>query len=111
MKRITSQDLINELNLIKNSTEFKLKPENKQLETILDHELMIKFEINREIYEHEFGYYPEGDLITDEEIQDMRNLEKQIEKDVKDSFMRAEQRFSKKPRGYNKKNNMNHLFR
>ena len=109
--RITSKDMINELEAIKNSTEFKLKPNNKQIELILDYELTIKYEKNRELFESEFGYYPEGDLITDEDIREMRALEQKISLEVEESFKRAEERLSRKPRSFNKKNNMTHLFR
>lgn len=85
-------------------------PKAKRLQAIMDLELLIKLENNRLIFQKEFGYYPEGDIITDEELVEMRSLESTIEAEVKESFRLADlKRAGKKT--FNKKNNMDFMFR
>lgn len=107
MKKL-STTLIAEFNKTKNSYAFSMLNDEAKNEVEFNHNIILKNQINREIYAEKFGIYFADDIITDEEIESISQLEEQIAKDVANQFKIADSTRTK-PSSKSSKN-LNHLF-
>ncbi len=80
---ITSKQMIEQFNLLKSTDEWMKMSLVDRIEAEFTHEMMLKNQVNREIYEQKFGMYFEDDIISDEEILETERLEEEIKIAVK----------------------------
>lgn len=79
---ITSKQMVDQFSLLKTSDEWKRMNLVQRIEAEFTHEMMLKNQVNREIYEQKFGMYFEDAVITDEEIAETEMLEDEIRLNV-----------------------------
>lgn len=105
-----SNKLIAEFNNTKNSYAFSILNDEAKHDIEFNHNIILKAQINREIYAEKFGIYFADDIITDEEIESISALEEQIANDVANQFMIADSKRTKPARASKASKNLNHLF-
>lgn len=75
--------MIEQFNLLKSTDEWMKMSLVDRIEAEFTHEMMLKNQVNREIYAQKFGMYFEDDIISDEEILETERLEEEIRLAVK----------------------------